>query len=56
METILQQDFRTMSRAEGIRYYRFLTGCRNYAAAEGDLETSTNTSDVVDKVADYFNL
>ena len=56
MEAILQQDFRVMTRAEGIRYYRFLTGCSKYATSEGDLETADNTDDVVNKVVDYFNL
>lgn len=56
MERLNILDYRAFSRAEGIRYYRYLLLVAAQATIEANLDMLDNVQDCIIKIADFFNL
>ncbi len=56
MKKLKLTEYRTFSRAQGIRYYRYLMLAGAQATIESDLDTLDNIQDCMIKIADFFNL
>ena len=56
MERLNLLNYREFSRAQGIRYYRYLMLASASAMVDGDLDILDSIQDALIKLADYFNL